>query len=182
MEDITAITALHHPLRRRIFDYLLLHGMSQVTTIARALELQVGSISHHLRMLERAGIVTRGDDPTGDRRTSWWLLARHSMTWSADDFSDSPASAVLAREAERQVIRMQLDRLQRWRRVQHEPRFADFDAFSTELLAWASADELRDLAERVRLALADWHASIDLDDGAERVPMFFYSRSFPTEI
>lgn len=181
MEDITAITAMHHPTRRRIFDYLLLHGTSQVTTISRALGMQVGSVSHHLRMLERGTIVERGEDPTGDRRTSWWRLARHSMTWSADDFADSPADALMAREAERQIIRMQLERLQKWHRMQGRPEFAGYDAFNTELMTWASADELRDLAERVRLMLLDWHASIDREDGTSRTPIFFYARVFPTE-
>ncbi|WP_425577467.1 ArsR family transcriptional regulator [Nocardioides endophyticus] len=38
-------------------DYLYLHGPTQVGTLARELGEQVGSISHHLRMIERAGIV-----------------------------------------------------------------------------------------------------------------------------
>ena len=102
MEDISVITAVHHPLRRRIYDYLLLYGTSQVTTLARSLGSQVGSISHHLRMLERAGLVERDQDPSGDRRTSWWKPARRGLTWSAEDFADSPADALLAREAQRQ--------------------------------------------------------------------------------
>ena len=98
MEAIDVITAVHHPLRRRIFDYLLLYGATQVGTLARAFDAQVGSISHHLRMLERAGVVERADDPAGDKRTSWWQLARQGFSWSSDDF-DSPADALMAREA-----------------------------------------------------------------------------------
>ena len=30
MEDISVITAVHHPLRRRIYDYLLLYGLSLI--------------------------------------------------------------------------------------------------------------------------------------------------------
>lgn len=97
MEEIRAITAVHHPVRRRIVDYLGLYGASQVTTLARALDQQVGSISHHLRMLERAGIVERADTPNADKRTSWWQPTRRSFTWSADDFEDSPSNALLAR-------------------------------------------------------------------------------------
>lgn len=65
MEDISVIAAVHHPLRRRIFDFLLLHGATQAGTLARELDAQVGSISHHLRMLEKAGGAERADDPTG---------------------------------------------------------------------------------------------------------------------
>ena len=162
-------------------DYLLLYGTSQVTTLARALESQVGSISHHLRMLERAGVVERAEDPNGDRRTSWWRLARRGMTWSVEDFADSPADALLAREAQRQSIRMQIDRLQRWHRRNGDPAYAEYDGSNTEWTAWASPDELRDLSDRVVTALREWQASIELEDGQERRPIFFFAHAFPTE-
>ena len=176
------ITALHHPLRRRMHDYLLLYGSSQVTTLARALDAQVGSISHHLRMLERAGIVERDDDPTGDRRTSWWMLARRGMTWSVADFADSPADALLAREAQRQGIRLQIERLQQWHRRGQDPKYAAYDASSIDTTAWATPDELRDLSARLVALVRDWQASIDPDDGQSRTPVFFFAHAFPTEL
>ena len=181
VEDISVITAVHHPLRRRIFDYLLLYGTSQVTVISRALDSQVGSISHHLRMLERAGVVERAEDPDGDRRTSWWVLSRHSFTWSADDYADAPADALLAREAERNGIRGQIDRLQRWRRRHRARELPDYDGFNMETLGWATPAELQDLSERLGRTLADWRTSIDRADGRERTPVFFFAHAFPTE-
>lgn len=181
MEEISVITAVHHPLRRRIYDYLLLYGTSQVTAIARALDSQVGSVSHHLRMLERAGIVERAEDPTGDRRTSWWALARRGLSWSVEDFADSPADALLAREAQRQGIRMQIERLQRWHRRRGDPAVAAYDASNTETTAWASPDELRDLSDRVVALIREWQSSIDLGDGQQRMPVFFFAHAFPTE-
>lgn len=175
------ITAVHHPLRRRIYDYLLLYSTSQVTAIARALDSQVGSISHHLRMLERAGVVERAPDPSGDKRTSWWTLARRGLTWSADDYLDSPADALLAREAQRQGIRMQIDRLQRWHRRSNDPAYAEYAGSNTETTAWASPDELRDLSARIVQTLREWQDGIDFDDGQERTPVFFFAHAFPTE-
>ena len=181
VEDISVITAVHHPLRRRIFDYLLLYGTSQVTAIAKALDSQVGSISHHLRMLERAAVVERVADPSGDRRTSWWAVARRGLTWSTDDYADSPADALLAREAQRQGIRMQIERLQRWHRRRQEPNHAGYDGSNTETTAWASPDELRDLSARILDTIRSWQDSIDLDDGQERTPIFVFAHAFPTE-
>ncbi len=182
MEDISVITAVHHPLRRRIFDHLLLYGTSQVTALSRALDSQVGSISHHLRMLERAGVVERAEDPTGDRRTSWWRLARRGFSWSANDFAGAPGDALLAREAERQGIRAQIERLQRWRRQREAPEYADFEAFNAEWLSWAAPDELSDLSERLVQLLTEWRAGIDTEDGKRRHPVFFFAHGFPTEV
>lgn len=180
MEELSVVTAVHHPVRRRIVDYLGLHGRSQVTTLARALEQQVGSISHHLRMLERAGVVERADDPTGDRRTSWWQPVRRTITWSAEDYADSPAQALVAREAERTNLRTQLQRLQAWHRRTADASEWARAAFSSDTLAWATPDELAALADALRETTERWRASIDLQDGRQRHPVFTFSYGFPT--
>lgn len=178
MEPISVITAVHHPLRRRIIDYLQLHDATQVGTLARAFDVQVGSISHHLRMLQRAGVIEQVDDPTGDKRTSWWRLSRHGFTWSESDF-DSPADALLAREAQRANIRHQLELLQRWHRT---GRDSDIQGFATDALNWATPAELRDLGQRLTSMLNEWSSGIDREDGQERVPVFFFAHGFPTEV
>lgn len=182
MEPIDVITAVHHPLRRRIFDVLLLHGATQVGVLAKRLDAQVGSISHHLRMLERAGVVERAEDPTGDRRTSWWRLARQGFSWSASDFDDSPAQALLAREAERQGIRLQFERLQRHRRRRDDPALQEYTSVNTEFLSWATPAELTELAEQIRAVMERWRDSIDPSDGQHRVPVFAFAHVFPTEL
>jgi DNA-binding transcriptional ArsR family regulator len=180
MEPIEAITAVHHPMRRRIVDYLGLYGPSQVTTLARALDQQVGSISHHLRMLERAGIIERADDPTGDKRTSWWQQSRTSFSWSVDDFADSPADAMLARSAERANINTQIGRLSAWHRSGSTDPAWSRAAFSTDSLTWASADELAVLSAAVSATIDTWRRAIDAEDGTERRPVFVFAHGFPT--
>jgi DNA-binding transcriptional ArsR family regulator len=178
VEQIDVITAISHPLRRRIIDRLLLHGPTQVGTFARAFDVQVGSISHHLRMLQKAGVVEQVDDPSGDRRTSWWQLSRRSFSWSSEDF-DSPSDALLAREAQRANLRNQLDRLKRWYR---DSDSSDWSGFNTDTLAWATQDELLDLQERLLRMLDEWRSDIDGDDGRERTPVYFFAHGFPTEV
>ena len=180
MEEIEAITAVHHPVRRRIVDYLGLYGASQVTSLARALDQQGGSISHHLRMLERAGIIERVDDPTGGRRTSWWQSSRKSFSWSVDDFADSPADAMLARSAERANINTQIGRLSAWHRSAPPSTEWNRAAFSTDTLTWASADELAALSKTLSQTIDAWRRSIDTDDGSERRPVFVFAHGFPT--
>nr|WP_157311980.1 helix-turn-helix domain-containing protein [Microbacterium sp. MAH-37] len=178
VEQIDVITAISHPLRRRIIDRLLLHGPTQVGTFARAFDAQVGSISHHLRMLQKAGVVEQVADPHGDGRTSWWQLTRRSFTWSSEDF-ESPADALLAREAQRANVRNQLDRLQRWYRVSAS---SEWEGFNTDTVAWATQDELHDLQARVGRMLEEWSAGIDREDGQERTPVYFFAHGFPTEV
>lgn len=182
MEEIEAITAVHHPVRRRIYDYLGIYGPSQVTSLARALDQQVGSISHHLRMLERAGMIERADDPTGDRRTSWWQLARRGITWSVDDFADTPADAMLARSAQRANVRTQLGRLQAWHRGTSPSPEWGRAAFSTDSLSWATAEELSELSKRLGETIARWHSEIDTSDGTERQLVFVFAHGFPTKL
>lgn len=179
MEDISVITAVHHPLRRRIVDHLLLHEKAQVGTLARALDAQVGSISHHLRMLQRAGVAEQIQAPDGDRRASWWRLIRTSLSWSSRDYADSPADAYLAREAQRLNVRHQLERLQQWNRASPN---SDVEGFNTDALAWATPTELSDLSQRIVETLDTWRSGIDREDGQRRMPVYFFAHGFPTEV
>src|SRR6478609_9324059 len=107
---IETLRAFHHPTRRRMVDYLYLHGPTQVGTLARELDQQVGSISHHLRMLQRAGVVAPAPELATDGRTSWWRLEQDTLSWSVEDF-DGAADRTQARAAQRLNIDHQLAKL-----------------------------------------------------------------------
>ena len=111
MTSIEILRAVHHPTRRRMVEFLHLHGPSQVGTLARELGEQVGSISHHLRMLERAGVVAHVPELSTDGRTSWWRLELASLEWSVEDFADPAADRAQARAAERLNLDHQLGKL-----------------------------------------------------------------------
>ncbi|MBZ5741334.1 ArsR/SmtB family transcription factor [Nocardioides mangrovi] len=180
MTSIETLRAVHHPTRRRIIDHLYLHGPAQVGSLARDLEQQVGSISHHLRMLERAGIVAAAPELAADGRTSWWRLAQDTLTWSVEDF-DHAADRTQARAAERLNIDHQLAKLSAWKRGsdQADPAWRRA-AFSTEYLAKATPDELVALQAALHAAVQEWRDGIDLDDGADREPVFVFAHGFPT--
>ncbi|MDF1605359.1 ArsR family transcriptional regulator [Nocardioides sp. YIM 152315] len=180
MTSIETLRAVHHPTRRRIMEHLYLHGPAQVGTLAGDLDEQVGSISHHLRMLERAGVVARVPELATDGRTSWWRLEQDTVTWSADDFT-SAADRTQAKAAERLNIDHQLAKLSAWKREADRAGAAwRRAAFSTDFLAVATPAELEALQEALQAAVRDWRASIDPDDGAEREPVFVFTHGFPT--
>ncbi|GGQ95635.1 ArsR/SmtB family transcription factor [Streptomyces asoensis] len=87
--DLAALKALAQPRRQRMLEHLALHGPATSATLARALGLNTGSTSYHLRELARYGFVeetdaadtspVRGEDPSPVRRAEpsahrerWW--------------------------------------------------------------------------------------------------------------
>jgi DNA-binding transcriptional ArsR family regulator len=182
MPSIETLQAVHHPMRRRIIAHLFVHGPSQVGVLARALGQQVGSISHHLRMLERVGVVARVPELAKDGRTSWWRLDQASISWSVEDFADNTADRAQAKAAERLNIDHQLGRLSAWKQRQdmmgQDWRRA---AFTSDVLATATSQELAALGQALVRTWNDWRESIDRDDGQAREPVFVFAHGFPTQ-
>lgn len=182
MTSIETLRAVHHPTRRRIIDYLHLHGPSQVGTLAGELDQQVGSISHHLRMLERVGVVERAPELATDGRTSWWRTRGDlRISWAADDFADNPADHVQARAAERLNVEHQLAKLSaHLRRNDRVPEGWRRAAFSSDFAAMATPEELARLCELLTRTCREWREAIDTDDGQPREPVFVFSHGFPS--
>ncbi|WP_110207440.1 ArsR/SmtB family transcription factor [Nocardioides daejeonensis] len=181
MTSIETLRAVLHPARRRIVHHLYLYGPTQVGTLARELGQQVGSISHHLRMLERVGVVVPAPELATDGRTSWWRLVRESFSWSADDFADSPADHMQAKAAERVNLEHHTDRWVAWKRQEAAvPAAWRRAAFSVDLVAQATPEELAGLQEALLEAWRAWREGIDTDDGQRRQPVFAFAYGFPS--
>ena len=180
MTSIDVLRAVHHPTRRRIIDVLYLGGPCQVGTLARELGEQVGSVSHHLRMLERAGVVARAPELASDGRTSWWRLEQTSLSWSVDDFDDA-ADRTQAKAAERLNIDHQLGRLAVWKREAGKAGPAwRRAAFASDFLATATPEELGSLQQAIASAMHEWRESLPDEPDGERRPVFVFTHGFPT--
>ncbi|HEY3507143.1 MAG TPA: helix-turn-helix domain-containing protein [Actinocatenispora sp.] len=80
--DPETLKALTHPLRRRIMRELDRHGTVNSTTLATRLGENTGTLSYHLRQLERYGYIE--DLPErGNGRERWWR--RTDTTWQTPD-------------------------------------------------------------------------------------------------
>ena len=83
-------SALADPTRRAILARLAL-GETSVTEIAQPFEMTLPAITKHLKVLERAGLITRGReaqwrpcklDPTPLKDASEWV-AQYRKLWEA---------------------------------------------------------------------------------------------------
>ncbi len=73
------LQALSNPIRMRIVAFLRTRGRQTVGMIGRALGQPAGVVSYHLRKLEQAGLVERGEAGSADRRESWWQASQPEM-------------------------------------------------------------------------------------------------------
>lgn len=69
--DLEVLKALAHPRRQRMLQHLGLHGPETSATLARALGLNTGSTSYHLRELAKIGFVEEVPGQ-GSGRERWW--------------------------------------------------------------------------------------------------------------
>ncbi|WP_406455544.1 helix-turn-helix domain-containing protein [Streptomyces sp. NBC_00876] len=71
--EAAALKALAQPRRQQILQHLNLRGPATSAILARALGLNTGATSYHLRELARYGFVADTEPPEGGaRRARWW--------------------------------------------------------------------------------------------------------------
>ena len=66
------LRAVAHPLRRRLLDVLRVDGPQTASLLAEHTGEAVGNVSHHVRVLQRAGLVEAAPELARDRRERWW--------------------------------------------------------------------------------------------------------------
>ncbi|NSC19858.1 helix-turn-helix domain-containing protein [Streptomyces albus subsp. chlorinus] len=70
--DPATLKALAHPLRLKILRQLAVTGPATSTALAEVLGENTGTLSYHLRRLERAGLVEDDPDHAAGGRERWW--------------------------------------------------------------------------------------------------------------
>lgn len=73
------LKALSNPIRMRIVALLRTRGRQTVGMIGQALGQPAGVVSYHLRKLEQARLVEKGEAGSTDRRESWWQATQPEM-------------------------------------------------------------------------------------------------------
>ena len=176
--EAAVLSAVAHPLRRRLLDVLRVDGPGTASTLAAATGSAVGNVSHHLKVLARAGLVEEAPELARDRRERWWRPAVDALRWSTPDFADDPAAAAAGAAAESLGLARQVELVRAWAQdpAAHAEPWGSA-AFATDSWLRLSPEELAELSREL-LALVDrWRDRPD--DGQERVPVFLLARGFP---
>lgn len=78
VEDLDTLKAVSHPLRMSLLARLRSGGPATASELGRALGESSGSMSYHLRQLERFGFVGDAEDQPSGRERRWQAL--HDLT------------------------------------------------------------------------------------------------------
>jgi DNA-binding transcriptional ArsR family regulator len=158
--EVAVVSAVAHPLRRRLLDVLRVHGAQTVGGLSQLTGSAVGNVSHHVR--ER-----------------WWRLVQAGIAWAEDDFGDDPATTAVVSAATQLGLQRQLELTRAWLAAAPEAPQWRRAAMSSDSWMVLSSDELAELAEEVGELLGRWRERGRADDGVERRPVFVFARGFP---
>lgn len=112
INDLEALTALAHPRRQRVFEYLALHGPVTSAGLARDLGLNTGATSYHLRELAKHGFVEEVPGK-GCGRERWWQAVRRDRRFPPRS-EQSPEMRIVLDEMNRMSFDADLDSFARF--------------------------------------------------------------------
>ena len=178
--DSRVLAAMSHPVRRRLLDLLRVDGPATASTLAKATGEAVGNISHHLKALAEADLITEAPELARDRRERWWRITASRLRWSSEDFEGDAAAEVIAKAAESLNLEQQTAHVRRWAdQPRSERERWPLGPFSTDSWLRVTDDELAQFAAEVIEVFHRWGDREVPDDGAERATVFAFARAQP---
>ncbi|MHA7135205.1 helix-turn-helix domain-containing protein [Oerskovia turbata] len=72
VQDPAALRAIAHPVRQRILSELAALGHARAADLAQAIDEPANSVSFHLRVLAKAGMIAEAPEHARDRRERVW--------------------------------------------------------------------------------------------------------------
>ncbi len=176
--DASALKALAHPLRLRMYDLLADGGPATASQLAEQVGESSGTTSYHLRVLARHGFIE--DDPErGDRRDRWWRTRPGGYNLHGSSLLDDPANAPALEVVTDRAWRSSAAQLRTWYSgaSRWETRWLDATANATLRLE-ATPQELATLRDEVWEVLERHRARLgdrDAPDQSRRVVVQFHA-------
>jgi DNA-binding transcriptional ArsR family regulator len=178
IDHVGALAALGHPDRVRLLDALAASGPASTSALADALGLATGSVSHHVKVLNEAGLVTAASADASDRRIRRWQLVSRGMRWNPGHFRGTAAGEAAAASAQGVYLERQYAHAKAFLEEQ-EPPWVDA-AYAGHFWLQLTPEELEDLGRELNDLLLSWKRRNIPDDGAgDRRPVLAFARAFP---
>lgn len=176
LSDPGALAALSHPFRRRMLDSLSADGPSTVGMLAVRTGQAVGSISHHMKVLAAAGLVSEVPELARDRRERWWRRAA-SISWGGS--TDSPALRSAIEAATDVAFGRQLELFTEYRANRESNTEWDDASFASDGWLRLTPAELDRFGAEMAAVFYRWRDRQPPDDGESRESVFVFARGFP---
>jgi DNA-binding transcriptional ArsR family regulator len=178
LDSLEALVALGNPDRARLMDALTVHGMSTTSALAAMTGLATGSVSHHMQVLSRAGLVERAEQGE-DRRQRRWRLVTRGYHWSPAQFRDHPAGQATVRAAMGVQVDRERDRAQEF--VQNAVPPWDDAAFAGHYWLRLTPAELVEFGNEIDELMLRWRRrEIPGDGDPGRREVLAFARAFPS--
>lgn len=116
VDDLDALKSVSHPIRIRLLAALRKDGPATASILGRQLGESSGSMSYHLRQLERFGFVGDDEEQPSGRERRWRAL--HDVTSFPNELGQQPGG----RELVDRVRRRQMETPQAGLAALGEPR------------------------------------------------------------
>lgn len=158
VDGVDTLKALAHPLRITALAELRRTGPSTASELARALGESSGSLSYHLRQLERYGFVT--DDVARDARERRWRATAQltELPASLSNTAEGRAAMAVVRGVQQEHLARQLAALDTVESDEHP------DLGHSDYLLRLDDDQLTELAGRLSEVVHEY-----LDHRGERL-------------
>jgi DNA-binding transcriptional ArsR family regulator len=181
---VEQVAASGHPVRRRLLEVLGVEGPATASQLAERTDQHVGNVSHHLKMLARAGMVEEVPELARDRRERWWRHVPISLSWSVADVRGDPVGEAVAVAAEHENLDHHVRRVDGWFAARDGSDTYDeawtSAAFSTATWAWATPEEWSELGEAVNRLFVEFHQAHG-EPGPGRESCFAFAHGVPSQ-
>lgn len=87
------LRAMAHPLRLQIMERVGRLGTARAADVAAELGVAANTVSYHLRILARGGVIEEAPEAARDRRDRVWRLTQHSFRTGQGDHQINDPSA-----------------------------------------------------------------------------------------
>ncbi|HET6738557.1 MAG TPA: helix-turn-helix domain-containing protein [Kribbella sp.] len=152
LNDARELNALAHPVRMAIVELLSISGPLTATELADRLDETPANCSWHLRKLAQHGFVEEAEGGKGRQRP--WQVPGFGFTWDDEHTSGTIEGRRGAQVLSEVVMGRAMDRLREAeQRAPDEPKEWRAARNNTEMVAWLTATELKEMNEAIAAVL-----------------------------